>query len=86
MTRKLVSVPAVIYMDFEIEMPAGSSDRDAIRAVVEDDGVGVFMGMSDVPLLASSVQLRQGMGRISIRATVVDAVVIEGSALDRRER
>ncbi len=68
MTRKLVSVPAVIYMDFEIEMPAGSSDRDAIRAVIEDDGE--FMGMSDVPLLASSVQLTQGRGKVSIRATV----------------
>ncbi len=79
MTRKLVSVPAVIYMDFEIEMPAESSDRDAIRAVVEDDD-GVFMGMSDVPLLASSVQLRQGRGRVSIRATVVDAVVIEAGS------
>jgi len=82
MTRKLVSVPAVIYVDFEIEMPAGSSDRDAIRAVIEDDGE--FMGMSDVPLLASSVQLRQGRGKISIRAKVVDAVVIKGSVLERR--
>ena len=84
MNRKLVSVPAVFWGDFEIEMPEGSSDRDAIRAVVE--GGGEFRGTNDIPLLASSVQIRQGMGRVSIRATVENAVVFEGSPLEKRER